>query len=118
MNPEIENALQNDLVVDITTTGRTSGEPRRIEIWLRPLADHFIIAGLPGTRDWFANLKANPAFTVHLKKSVTADLPAHARAVVDPDEKRRVVETMEPRPDSDAVDEWVANSPIVEVRID
>ncbi len=118
MNPEIEKALQNDLVVDITTTGRSSGEPRRIEIWLRPLGDHYVIAGSPGTRDWLANMKANPAFTVHLKKAVTADLPAVARVLIDPEEKRRVIETMEPHPESDAVDEWVANSAVVEVRIE
>ncbi|MDP6823907.1 MAG: nitroreductase/quinone reductase family protein [Dehalococcoidia bacterium] len=105
-------------MVDITTTGKRTGEPRRIEIWLRPLADHYVIAGLPGPRDWFANLKANPAFTVHLKKTVTTDLPAYATPVIDPEEKRRVLETMEPRPESDAIDEWVANSPIVEVWIE
>ena len=118
INPEIEQALQNDLVVDITTTGRRSGEPRRIEIWLRPLGDRFFIAGTPGPRDWFANLKANPSFTVHLKKSINSDLPAHARPVTDPEEKRRVLEAVEPGPASDAIDEWVANSPIVEVRLD
>jgi deazaflavin-dependent oxidoreductase (nitroreductase family) len=117
MNPEIEKALQNDLVVDITTTGRNSDEPRRIEIWLHPLGDHYVIAGSPGTRDWLSNMKANPAFTVHLKKSVTVDLPARAQVLIDPEEKHRVIETMEPRPEPDAVDEWIANSAVVEVRI-
>ncbi|HIF11783.1 MAG TPA: nitroreductase family deazaflavin-dependent oxidoreductase [Dehalococcoidia bacterium] len=118
INPEIEQALQTDLVVDITTTGRQSGKPRRIEIWLRPLDDHFIIAGPPGPRDWFANLNANPSLTIHLKKSIEADLPAHARPLTDPEEKRRVLEVVEPGPDSDVIDEWVANCPIVEVRLD
>ncbi len=118
MSPDIVNALQNDLVVDITTTGRRSGEPRRIEIWLRPLGDRYIIAGRPGPRDWFANLRANPRFIVHLKKSVSADLPANARPVKDPEEKRSVLESVPNGPGPDVIDEWVEKSPMVEVRFE
>ena len=34
MNNEAAKALASYRVIDITTTGRQSGEPRRIEIWL------------------------------------------------------------------------------------
>ena len=61
---------------------------------------------------------ANPSLTVHLKKTIKADLPAHARPVTDPEEKRRVLEVVKPGPESDVIDEWVANCPIVEVRLD
>ncbi len=33
MDPALEKALETDRVIDITTTGRKTGEPRRIEIW-------------------------------------------------------------------------------------
>ena len=31
---EVRDALERDLTIDITTIGRRSGEPRRIEIWV------------------------------------------------------------------------------------
>lgn len=78
----------------------------------------FYITGIPGWRDWYANLLANPQFTFHLKESVKADLPAMARPVTDPEEKRRVLlhaETVWNQPDERNVDEWVRRSPLVEV---
>ena len=33
MDPRIRDALAQDRVIDITTTGHKSGAPRRIEIW-------------------------------------------------------------------------------------
>ena len=33
MNEETAHALETDRVIDITTIGRKSGEPRRKEIW-------------------------------------------------------------------------------------
>jgi hypothetical protein len=42
-------------------------------------------------RDWYANLRANPDFVFHLKRSVRADLPARARPIVSPDEGRTVI---------------------------
>lgn len=86
----IEQALATDRVIDITTIGRTSGEPRRIEIWFEQFDDRYFITGTPGARGWYANLVANPDFTFHLKQSAQADLVAHA-AVVSGDEKARVL---------------------------
>lgn len=86
----IAQALAQDRVVDITTIGRTSGEPRRIEIWFEQLGDRYFITGTPGARGWYANLLANPDFTFHLKQSAQADLLAHARPVTG-DEKTRVL---------------------------
>ena len=37
MNDEVKAALASGKVIDITTTGRKSGEARRIEIWFRNL---------------------------------------------------------------------------------
>jgi deazaflavin-dependent oxidoreductase (nitroreductase family) len=91
MNECIRNALQGrDVVIDITTIGRRSGEPRRIEIWFHNIDGKIIITGQPGPRDWFANLTANPEFTLHLKGEVKADLPATARIITDSEERNAI----------------------------
>lgn len=114
--------LRKDRIVDITTTGRKSGQPRRIEIVLVALNDGgFLLSGSPTrARSWFANLQAHPDFTVHLKRSRTADLPARAFVVTDEQERRTLTQQMH---DSDPergkamteMEQWVAKSPLVKV---
>ena len=84
MEPRIRRALETERTIDITTTGRTTGRPRRIEMWFHNLDGRLYLTGTPGTRDWYANLQVHPAFTFHLKGAVRADLPARATAIVDP----------------------------------
>src|SRR5450755_3680783 len=79
MNNEAAKALASDRVIDIITTGRQTGEPRRIEIWFHRVDGRYYTTGAPGRpRSWYANLVANSVFTFHLKESATADLPATA----------------------------------------
>jgi hypothetical protein len=85
MNEAIAQALAHDRVIDITTTGRSSGALRRIEIWFFNLDGTLYLTGAPGNpRHWYRNLCANSAFTVHLKQSFEADLPALAHPITDP----------------------------------
>jgi hypothetical protein len=51
-----------DRTIDITTTGRHSGEPRRIEIAFYRFEDAIYLSGIPAprNRDWLANLSADP----------------------------------------------------------
>jgi deazaflavin-dependent oxidoreductase (nitroreductase family) len=91
MDETIRLALATDETIDITTMGRKSGQPRRIEIWFRQVNGRTYITGTPGPRDWYANLLENPNFTFHLKESVQADLPARARFVLTPDERRTIL---------------------------
>jgi len=91
MDDAARAALATDLTVDITTTGRRTGEPRRLEIWLLCVDDRFFITGTPGPRGWLANLRADPAITVHLKQRVRADLPARAQVVEDEATRRLVL---------------------------
>jgi hypothetical protein len=51
--------------IEITTTGRRSGRPTRVEIWWFHVDGRFVITGTPGPRDWIANLRADPTITVH-----------------------------------------------------
>jgi deazaflavin-dependent oxidoreductase (nitroreductase family) len=76
--------------VDITTVGRRSGKPRRIEIWFYRADGKVYLSSLPAKRGWYANLKANPRFTFHLKNSVVADLPATAKPITEEAERRRI----------------------------
>ncbi len=134
MRPDVRQALAIDTsstmegrTIDITTTGRRSGEPRRIEIVFYRFDDEIYLSGIPGpkTRDWLANLAAQPSFTFHLKHGVVADLSATATVIVDPVERRRVladfVEQFNQRngPDSPwpeaVLDEWVERSPLAKV---
>ena len=117
MDAKVEQALRDDRVVDITTTGRKSGQPRRIEIWLHYFGEGVgYLTGSPGTRDWSANLLANPQFTVHVKRGAQADRAAEASPVRDPQERRRVLAQIygedEPRNE-----ERVAGSPLLRVEI-
>ena len=118
MNKQIEAALARDDTIDITTIGRKSGQPRRIEIWFRRVAGRTYITGTPGTRAWYANMVANPNFTFHLKQSHQADLPATAHPILDASERRRIMS--DPvmswyHANSESLDAMVANSPLVEV---
>ncbi len=84
----ISQAGDQPITVDITTTGRTSRAPRRIEIWIVNIDGRVVIGGTPGPRDWLANLRADPAMTLHLKgdpmTGLTVDVAATAVEVTDP----------------------------------
>lgn len=119
MDAAVETALQQDKVIDITTIGRKSGEPKRIEIWFHHLESRYFITGRPGPRSWYANLKANPAFTFHLKASHQADLAATARPILEADERRTILEPIVAGiGDGPPLDDWLSGAPLVEVTFD
>ena len=91
MTPEVQSALENDRTIDITTTGRKSGQPRRIEIWFKNVDGCIYITGTPFKRHWYANMLSEPAMVFHLKESVQADLSARARPVTDPAERTKIL---------------------------
>ena len=117
MDERIRRALENDRTIDITTTGRNSGQPRRIEVWRYLYDGRIFLSGSPGTRDWYANLLAKPEFTFHLKGSVQADLPAIAHPITDEKERRQVMPSIldDLGRGSGGLEELVARSPLVEV---
>ncbi len=116
--------LADDPTVDITTIGRRSGAPRRIEIWMFDVDGRFFLTGIPGPRSWLANLMAHPGLTVHLKRKARTDLPARATVVTDPATRRWVLEHRRPilqrqaadwAPAQDDLEDLVARAPMVEV---
>src|SRR5262245_50164757 len=68
MDDAVLRALRNGLTCEITTIGRTSGQPRRIEIWYFVVDDQVYLTGTPGRRDWYANLLTHPRFIFHVKE--------------------------------------------------
>jgi deazaflavin-dependent oxidoreductase (nitroreductase family) len=120
MDDRIRRALDRGGVVDITTTGRQSGKPRRIEIVFHNIGGRIYISGMPRPerRSWLANLEANPTFTLHLKGGVSADLPARARIITDETERRTVLTDVARNWKRKDVDVMVRYSPLIEVLLD
>jgi deazaflavin-dependent oxidoreductase (nitroreductase family) len=115
----IAAALRRGGIIDITTTGRRSGRPRRIEIVFFNVGDRVYITGLPGTRAWMANVRADPRLTLHLKRDVVADLPGVARVITDEAERRPVMEHVtEAWGRQSQLEAFVAGSPLIEVILD
>ena len=118
LDAAIRRVLRHGHNIDITTTGRRTGEPRRIEITFHSFDGRVYISGMPSqrTRGWLHNLRADPRFTFHLKALLKADLPATAREITDEAERRAVLAKVarvwnrEPEP-------MVRFSPLVEVTI-
>lgn len=116
MDAKIQQALNTEKTIDITTIGRKSGEPRRIEIWFHNIDGKFYITGQPGRkRDWYQNMVANPQFTFHLKGNVQADLDATAHPITDETSRRAWFEGYLAGSDRD-VEQWITESPLIEVK--
>lgn len=113
--------------VEITTLGRHTGIPHRIEIWFHRVDGRWYLTGMPSPRSWYANVRANPRFILHLKNGVTADLAATA-APVDEATRQRVIKAvldLQDRPGYTSrvsqrqnFDDWFAHSPLVEILFD
>ena len=115
VSDEVRQALDEQLTVEITTIGRRSGQPRRLETWRYRAAGRYWLTGSPGARDWYANLVAQPAFTLHLRGR---DLPARARLVTDPDERAAVFGEIVPTLSwAGSLAAWIAGSPLVEIQL-
>ena len=120
MNDAIRTALSSGGTIDITTTGRKTGEPRRIEIVFHRIDGRMWISGTqsPRRRGWIANLTDDPHLTVHLKgPRAVADLPATARIVDDPAERRHILERVAQAWRRTDLDTMIASSPLIEVSV-
>ena len=114
-------ALKQSQVIDLTTTGRRTGQRRRIEIFLHTDDGQLFITGMPRadrTRDWIYNIEADPHVLMHLKQSVVADVPATARVVSDPEERRPLIEAAARRWGRTDVPEMLRHSPLIVLTVD
>jgi deazaflavin-dependent oxidoreductase (nitroreductase family) len=114
----VTQALSRGHTIDITTIGRRTGEARRIELVFHNIDSRIVLSGVPGRRSWYANLLADPRFTFHLKGAVQADLPATARPILEPDERRAVMTRVARNWRRDDLEVMLRRSPLVEVTFD
>jgi hypothetical protein len=119
VDDRVRRALERGHRIDITTTGRKSGEPRRIELVFHAIDGRVYLSGRPGwRRGWIANLRANPRMTFHLKGPIArADLPANGRVILDRQERERVLLPIAAGWGYD-VGIMVESAPLVEVTFD
>jgi len=120
MDLEIQHALENDRLIDITTIGRKSGNPHRIEIMFDYFQGKIYLSGKPNLKkDWYANMLANPTFTLHFKQSLQQDVVATVTPVRDEALRREVfTHTLSKWEEKQDVDLWVKSGTLVEVNIE
>ena len=121
LGEETRAALAHSQLIDLTTTGRRTGRRRRIEIFLHHDGGELFITGMPRadrTRDWIHKITADPHVVIHLKQSVLADVPATARVVSDPEERRPFIEAAARRWRRTDVPEMLAHSPLIVLTVD
>ena len=102
--------------IDLTTIGRQSGLPRRVEIWWFRVDGRFVITGTPGKRDWLANVLAEPAVIVHADGM---DIEATVSLIEDRDFRHRVFTQPETSwyTTQEQLDDLVDTAPMVEVHL-
>jgi len=120
MDDQTRRELSRGHTIDITTIGRHTREPRRIEIVFHNFDGRLYISGTPSDRKraWLLNLEADPHFTFHLKGSHAADLPATARVITDEAERRDVLAGVARAWRRQDLDDMVLHSPLIEVTLD
>ena len=121
LSAKVQEALGKDLIIDITTTGKKSGDARRVEIWFHNLDGILYIAGLllPGSRAWYANILNDSRLTFHLKGTTKADLPALATPITDAAERHKVLERIcDNLGEPELLEARVAESPLIKVDLE
>lgn len=121
MDDRIRRALSRGHLIDITTTGRRTGQPRRVELVFHSIDGRLFISGMPNarrTRAWLRNLIDEPRFTFHLRGAAAADLAATARVITELAERRTVLEHVARNWNRTDVDFMVQHSPLIEVSIE
>jgi len=121
MDDTIRRALDRGHRIVITTIGRRTGTPRRIELVFHNLDGRIVISGIPfpgRTRAWIYNLEADPRITVHLKGPIAhADLDGTARVITDPEERRALLTGVARNWGRTDLDAMVEDSPLIEVTV-
>jgi deazaflavin-dependent oxidoreductase (nitroreductase family) len=101
----------------LTTIGRRTGAPHRIEIWYRQIGDVvWMLSGGRETADWVQNLLADPHVTIEIGDEVLS-----GTAFVDdqdaPDARRALAGRYQGWREGQALSGWAAGAMAVGVRI-
>ena len=111
-------------IADITTKGRQTGRPHRVEIYFHHFDGEYYLTGRPGRRrDWQANIESNGEFTLHLKRGLTVDVAVLGEWEPDPTERAKVIRralienwNSESERVDQALHKWVDNAPFIRFR--
>lgn len=121
MDDQTRGILGRTQTIDLTTTGRRTGQPRRIEIVVHNLGGRLVISGMPiagRTRAWLRNVADNPSVTLHYKQpGAVVDVDGTARVVTDPAERRELLAGVARNWGRTDLDTMVAHSPLIEVTV-
>lgn len=102
----------------LTTTGRSSGEPHRIEIWFVVVdGSVYVIAGAGRKSDWVKNLAADPSLTLEIGDGrCDARASILDRAPLDHPARARLAERYQGWQPGDPLTDWASTGLLVEVR--
>jgi len=117
----VRDSLGRSQTIDITTIGARTGRQRRLEIVVHNFGGRLYLSGIANPnrkRGWLANLEANPALTVHLKRPVQADLPATGRVITEPAERKEVLVQVARVWNRRDLNAMLEHSPLVELSIE
>jgi deazaflavin-dependent oxidoreductase (nitroreductase family) len=120
MDTRTRAALDRGQTIDLTTTGRRSGEPRTIEIVFHNIDGRIVISGQPSerTRAWLHNVKANPAVTLRFKgPDGVGNVEGTAHEITEPVDRRHLLEQVARNWRRDDVDVMERYSPLIEVEV-
>ncbi|HVC35455.1 MAG TPA: nitroreductase family deazaflavin-dependent oxidoreductase [Chloroflexota bacterium] len=99
----------------LTTVGRRTGRPHRIEIWFAAHAERlYLLAGGRERADWVRNLQANPRVTVELGDETHVGMAQVLEAGTAKDQLARELLVAKYGGTEDNLDEWGRTSlPVV-----
>ena len=123
MDAKVRDFLDSGGIADITTTGRATGEPRRIEIRIHNIDGQIYITGFPGKRSWYANMLSNPHFTIHIKgepgsRGLESNVECVASEVSEMDRRGDIIPKMVAKANLPGdIDERIRNSVFVHVEL-
>jgi deazaflavin-dependent oxidoreductase (nitroreductase family) len=100
----------------LTTTGRRTGRPHRIEIWFVAHDDGAYLLAGSSASDWYRNLRANPAVTLELagERRETVARPVDEADPTSTPVRRAMVAKYQPSYGEDLTD-WSRDSALVRV---
>lgn len=104
------DSAERETYAYLTTLGRTSGDPHRIEIWFALEDDRvFLLSGGRDRSDWVKNLIANPAVILEIGE-VTREGSASVLEAGTPDDRPARELLVEKYQKKDELAEWGRNS--------
>jgi deazaflavin-dependent oxidoreductase (nitroreductase family) len=87
---DFRNALQNDNIIEITVTGRTSGRPISLPIWFAVDGDKVYLIPVKGSdTEWYKNVRKTPTLRLSTRGKTLA---ASARILTDQAQLDQVLE--------------------------